>query len=180
LIISFFVIISVIRDMIRLEKALDHCLARLQERFRDLYPDFGNDDIESIASSSLPSTSLLHASNRVRFVGRENNETEKYRQKMVSLENENTSLKQQILQLQQLLEKSNKKNNNSNNTAPALSITTTNDVDEYPSENESEQEEKRETVMTSDRTPINSNNSKGFREPLSEGEVWNILVSNKR
>lgn len=94
--------------MIRLEKALDTCLGRLEERYRDLHPEIdwaAHDEIESIASGSYPASSTTP--NRVRFggigvVGQER-KAEKMRTKMMSLEQENQKLKQQLQQMEKLL-----------------------------------------------------------------------------
>lgn len=106
---------SVIRNMIRFEKSLDHCLSRLEERYRDLHPDFdwsAHDDIESIVSTS----GSFHASSntpnhRVRFGGHVGQErkVEKLRTKMINLEQENQKLKQQLQQMERLLNLSGSK-----------------------------------------------------------------------
>ena len=86
--------LNVISDMIRLERALDDCLARLQERRRVLSPDW--DDVESIASA--PSTTAGNSSHQrskgVRFfAGRE---AERLKHKVMILERENFALKMQV------------------------------------------------------------------------------------
>mgnify|MGYP005845623713 CR=1 FL=1 len=95
--------------MLRFEKSLDHCLSRLEERYRDLHPDIdwsAHDEIESIASAS----GSFHASNntpnhRVRFGGHvvQERKAEKLRTKMINLEQENQKLKQQLQQMERLL-----------------------------------------------------------------------------
>lgn len=52
--IAMWPYLNVIRDMVRLEKSLEDCLTRLENRMRALVPDWAyyNDDIESIASGS--------------------------------------------------------------------------------------------------------------------------------
>lgn len=93
--------LNAVRDMIRLEKALDDTLARLEDRLRRLHPEgdwsFHGDDVDSLASSSnLLSTS----SGRVRIVGPPPpgfsstfRETERMRRKMETLEDENRELR---------------------------------------------------------------------------------------
>jgi predicted acylesterase/phospholipase RssA len=85
--------VRVIADMIRLERALDDCLARLQERRRVLSPDW--DDVESITSA--PSVAVKG----VRFTGRE---AERLKQKVLVLERENFNLKHQLDNLKHQLE----------------------------------------------------------------------------
>lgn len=92
--------LNAIRDMIRLEKALDDSLARLEDRLRRLHPDGDwsfHDDVDSIASSS---NILSSGSARVRIVGPPPpgfsstfRETERMRRKMESLEEENRELR---------------------------------------------------------------------------------------
>lgn len=93
--------LNAIRDMIRLEKALDDSLARLEDRLRSLHPEGDwsfHEDVDSIASS----TNVLSTSSgaRVRIVGRPPpgfsntyRETERMRRKMENLEDENRELK---------------------------------------------------------------------------------------
>jgi len=87
--------LNVIADMIRLERGLDDCLARLQERRRVLIPDW--DDVESIASA--PSTALTKG---VRFLG-SGRDSERLKQKVMKLERKNFSLKMQVEELQRKL-----------------------------------------------------------------------------
>jgi TAG lipase/steryl ester hydrolase/phospholipase A2/LPA acyltransferase len=92
--------LNAIRDMIRLEKALDDSLARLEDRIRRLHPDGDwsfHDDVDSIASSS---NILSSGSARVRIVGPPPpgfsstfRETERMRRKMETLEEENRELR---------------------------------------------------------------------------------------
>lgn len=92
--------LNAIRDMIRLEKALDDSLARLEERLRSLHPEGDwsyHEDVDSIASSS---NVLSNSSARVRIVGpppaglgSSYRETERMRRKMETLEDENRELK---------------------------------------------------------------------------------------
>jgi hypothetical protein len=83
--------LNVISDMIRLERALDECLARLHERRSVLIPEI--DDMESITSA--PTSTGLKG---VRFlsVGRE---AEHLKKKVIALEQENLALKAQLEEL---------------------------------------------------------------------------------
>lgn len=95
--------LNAIRDMIRLEKALDDSLARLEDRLRTLHPEGDwsfHDDVDSIASSA---NILSASSSRVRIVGppppgfsSSFRETERVRRKMDSLVEENKGLKDQL------------------------------------------------------------------------------------
>lgn len=84
--------LTVISDMMRLERGLDDCLARLHERRRGMSPDW--DDVESITSA--PSSVLAKG---VRFLG-SGREAERLKQKIIKLEHENFSLKLQLDKLQ--------------------------------------------------------------------------------
>lgn len=62
--------LNAIRDMIRLEKSLDDCLARLEARMRILSPDMdwsNHDDVESIETRSVVAS---NSTSRVRIIGR--------------------------------------------------------------------------------------------------------------
>lgn len=90
--------------MIRFERALDKTLARLEERWRLLTPDMDwshhdGDDVESIASSSLP-TSV--STRRFHFVsgGRE---AERLKRKVITLERENQTMKSEVDQMKEVL-----------------------------------------------------------------------------
>jgi hypothetical protein len=85
--------LTVIADMIRLERGLDDCLARLQDRRRVLIPDW--DDVESI-------TSAPSMSKGVRFLG-SGREAERLKQKVMKLERENFSLKMKLEEMQHKL-----------------------------------------------------------------------------
>jgi hypothetical protein len=90
--------------MIRLEKALDSCLARLEERCRVLHPELdwsAHDDVESIASGSMM-MSGPSASRGVRFASQER-ETERLRNQVTELEEENQTLRRQLDELQRLV-----------------------------------------------------------------------------
>jgi hypothetical protein len=95
--------LSVLHDMIRLERALDKTLAHLEERWRTLTPDMDwshhdGDDIESIASSSLPSTSMrrIHLSGSGRDI-------ERLKEKVISLERENKNLNEELERMKEIL-----------------------------------------------------------------------------
>ncbi len=92
--------LNVIRDMIRLEKVLDDCLARLEGRIRSMNPESDwstHDDIESIESSSVVAAGSMH---RVRIIGQPNGEAERLRKKVIGLERENEILREQLEKLQ--------------------------------------------------------------------------------
>jgi predicted acylesterase/phospholipase RssA len=139
--------INAIRDIIRLEKTLDDCLSRMEDRMRELQPDdadwLNHDDLESIASSTKDMSS---ASSRVRIIGRPPSmfgsfrETERMKRKMTKLEQENELLKKQL----EALQKATQSNLASNGTL-------TNDT------NKSE----------SARSPLSDG---------SEGRVWNMVL----
>lgn len=96
--------LNAIRDTLRLEKALDQCLTRLEAHMRATNPDFDwscNDDLDSIASSSIVSSS------RVRIIGRpyyRSNTNEQpvnnaLRHRVSGLERENQQLREEIRRL---------------------------------------------------------------------------------
>mmetsp|Transcript_25997 Transcript_25997/g.36443 ORF Transcript_25997/g.36443 Transcript_25997/m.36443 type:complete len:858 (+) Transcript_25997:1-2574(+) len=91
--------LNCIKDMTRLEIALDDCLNRLDQRFKTLIPESEYDEIDSIASSSLVTTSI---SNRVRFIGA-GRESERLKAKVISLERENVDLKKRLEEMEQRL-----------------------------------------------------------------------------
>lgn len=89
--------------MIRFERALDKTLARLEERWRALTPDmdwsqYDGDDVESIASSSLPPIRRIH------LAGGGGRESERLNKKVISLERENYSLRQELQRAKEVLE----------------------------------------------------------------------------
>lgn len=109
--------INVISDMIRLERGLDDCLARLHERRRVLSPDW--DDVESITSA--PSTAGGNHSNTkgVRFfAGRE---AERLKHKVITLERENFALKTQLEELTRQMEVNNEGGRSENQVSRTLS-----------------------------------------------------------
>ncbi len=94
---------SVLRDMLRFEHTIDKTLARLEERWRMLTPDmdwsqYDGDDVESLASSSLPPVRRIH------FAGGGVRESERLKRKVISLERENQSLRQDLDRAIELLE----------------------------------------------------------------------------
>ena len=102
--------LNAIRDMIRLEKALDDCLARLEVRIRSINPESDwstHDEIESIESSSVVASSSIH---RVRIIGRppqqpnwsiaRDRDAEGLRRKVSGLERENQLLREELEKLQ--------------------------------------------------------------------------------
>ncbi len=80
--------LQVIKEMLRGEKAIDRCMARLKERRHQLTPDDW-DDVESIASMTLSSRSLPQGYGARR-------ETELLKEKILSLELENMELKKEL------------------------------------------------------------------------------------
>jgi regulator of replication initiation timing len=149
--------LNAIRDMVRLEKALDECLARLEERIRIQNPevDWSNhDDVESIASSSA-----FVSSTRVRIVGRPHNsglairdrEAERTRCQVKALEQENKSLKCELERLRQQLAQ--------NSAGSGMST-----------EEECEESRQEQAAKTPERSNWHPRLSEG-----SEGEIWNII-----
>mmetsp|Transcript_12867 Transcript_12867/g.18900 ORF Transcript_12867/g.18900 Transcript_12867/m.18900 type:complete len:817 (+) Transcript_12867:168-2618(+) len=88
--------LNVIADMLRLERALDNCLDRLQERQRVLRPDW--DDMDSITSA--PSVSAKG----VRFSATSSRAAERLKQKVVFLERENFALKVKLEEMQRIVD----------------------------------------------------------------------------
>lgn len=97
--------ISVIRDMIRLEKSLDDCLERLKTRCSKLHveTDISDaDDLDSIASSG-PSVGVVGLQrNGVRFAG-QHLEVERLKKKVSKLEDENQDLKKKLQEAESFL-----------------------------------------------------------------------------
>lgn len=100
--------LSVIQDMLRLEKAVDNCLAVLEERSRQLSPEidwshYDGDDIESIASSSRRDS----VTGRVRVYGYKSmngHEADQLKEKVKSQEEEIRALKRQLELMQHMVE----------------------------------------------------------------------------
>jgi hypothetical protein len=94
--------LNAIRDMIRLEKTLDDCLARLEGRIRMLNPESDwstHDEIESIESSSVIASSSIH---RVRILNgstMRDRDADQLRRKVVGLEQENQQLREELEKL---------------------------------------------------------------------------------
>eukprot|EP00934_Nitzschia_sp_Nitz4_P004631 Nitzschia sp. Nitz4//scaffold181_size46380//4021//6696//NITZ4_007169-RA/size46380-processed-gene-0.19-mRNA-1//1//CDS//3329539486//4621//frame0 len=89
--------LGVIRDMIRLEKALDECLERLKSRFADS-DVFDGDELDSIASSSVGPASLT-TTRVVRFTVQEQ-QVERLKSELSRVEQENQALREQLAMLQ--------------------------------------------------------------------------------
>mmetsp|Transcript_6555 Transcript_6555/g.16851 ORF Transcript_6555/g.16851 Transcript_6555/m.16851 type:complete len:945 (-) Transcript_6555:71-2905(-) len=119
--------LNAIRDMIRLEKVIDDCLARLEQRLSlssPFLPDaswFGDDGYSITSSSGInvisPNPGIMSGGPRVKIVPSSgagsimsgshrggNGESSKLKRKVLGLEEENRSLKEQLLQLQQQLQ----------------------------------------------------------------------------
>jgi hypothetical protein len=141
--------LNAIRDMIRLEKALDDCLARLEAQIRTINPEVDwstHDDIESIEScSNVASSSIL----RVRIVGRPSNglavrdvDTERLRRRVGGLELENQQLRDELEQLRNSVKLS------------------------YTTESRQQRDELDRLIGSTERATL----SEG-----SEGVVWNLV-----
>lgn len=146
--------LNAIRDMIRLEKVLDDCLARLDARMRTLHPDVdwsNHDDIDSIESSSVVASS---SANRVRIIGRPSSsgmsmrdrDADRLRSMVSGLERENLLLREEMERL-----KANLKQNGEEST-----IESRQEKDERESQN----------VTSGERASL----SEG-----SEGAIWNLV-----
>ncbi|GKY90344.1 hypothetical protein MPSEU_000008400 [Mayamaea pseudoterrestris] len=98
--------LNAIRDMLRLEKALDECVCRLEAQLDRQDVDWSNqhDDIDSIASGSAMASSSY---SRVKIIGRPpsglslrvSNEADRSRRRIVKLEEENRSLREELMRL---------------------------------------------------------------------------------
>ena len=144
--------LNAIRDMIRLEKALDDCLARLEGRIRSMNPESDwstHDEIESIESSSVIASSSIH---RVRIIGRpapqpngsiaRDRDAERLRRKVSGLERENQLLREELEKLQRY-------------------------TDISPSMDDTDQQVDPDCIDTDKITLLDG----------SEGEVWNLVRS---
>lgn len=151
--IAIWPYLNAIRDMLRLEKALDDCLARLESRMRMLNPavDLSNyDDIESIESSSVVASSSV---NRVRIIGRppsgltmRDRDSERLRRRLSGLERENQHLREELERLQH----QSKQN-----------------TEETSSEFRQEKDEREsQNTATTGRTALSDG---------SEGAIWNLV-----
>lgn len=86
--------------MTRLEKALDECLDRLKSRLNDFYDDF--DELDSIASGGVNSTSASLSNRVVRFTVQER-QVERLQAELTRAEKENAVLREEVLDLKQRL-----------------------------------------------------------------------------
>jgi hypothetical protein len=152
--------LNAIRDMIRLEKALDDCLARLETRIRTLNPDVDwscHDDIDSIESGSAAFVTAPTSTNhRVRIVGRppsgiqqRDRESERLRRKVTGLERENQELREELDRLHLQLSAS----------SGDLALTTN------PVQYKDDERDSQNTATTA-RTTMSDG---------SEGAVWNLV-----
>jgi hypothetical protein len=96
-----FLLRSVIREMLRLEKSLDECLERLKSRIEtDFYDDL--DDVDSIASGGVGSTVASMSNRVVRFTVQERR-VERMQAELVKLEKENAMLREEVTVLKRRL-----------------------------------------------------------------------------
>ena len=82
--------ISVIREMLRLERAIDQCIKSLNERLNKISPENDWDDVESIASVTTSQYKKLGA----------RRENELLKQRVHALELENLEMRKQLDYLQ--------------------------------------------------------------------------------
>lgn len=92
---------------------------RLEERYRNLHPDIdweARDEIESIASASSSFLASSVTPSKVRFCGHvvQERKAEKLRTKVITLEQENQKLKQQLQQMEKLMAINGAKESHSN------------------------------------------------------------------
>lgn len=93
-----FLTFSVIREMLRLEKALDECLEKLRSRLdEDIYDD-EFDELDSITSGGVGSTSASMSNRVVRFTVQER-QVERLRADVGRLEKENAMLREEVKRL---------------------------------------------------------------------------------
>ena len=95
---NFFLLCSVIRDMLRLEKALDECLESLKSRLdRDFaYDDF--DELDSITSGGAGSTGASLSNRIVRFTVQER-KVAALQAELTKVETENAKLREEVMAL---------------------------------------------------------------------------------
>lgn len=96
--------VSVIRDMIRLEKSLDECLEHLKNRCSKLHVEIDMsdaDDLDSIASSSTNLNAISLRRSSVRFG--HHSEIDRLNKKLFNLENENQDLRTKLKELERIL-----------------------------------------------------------------------------
>eukprot|EP00978_Attheya_sp_CCMP212_P005172 scaffold11462_cov49-Attheya_sp.AAC.3 len=98
--------INVIQEMLRLERAIDRCLSRLDERLRSIKPEF---DLRGASSLADDDTDILgmddsscHSRRNVHFASSVR-EAELLKAKLRTLETENKTLQNQVRQLQQTI-----------------------------------------------------------------------------
>jgi len=110
--IAIWPYLNVIREMLRLEKALDSSLTRLEEHNRVFHPESsdcgGCDDLDSICSGGGGGSSghpRVRITNRppTGFAVLRDPSSDRTRQRLTMLESENKMLKQQLGQLEKLL-----------------------------------------------------------------------------
>jgi regulator of replication initiation timing len=102
---EFLLWFSVIRDMVRLERALDDSLEHLKIRCQTLRPDTDmsdTDDLDSITSSRLGLHGSISRKPVVRFAGQER-EVEQLKAKLANVEKENISLRQEVSELKDIV-----------------------------------------------------------------------------
>jgi predicted acylesterase/phospholipase RssA len=98
--------LNVIRDMIRLEKALDECLSQLESRARAMQPDWSTHDDVDVLSIASSSNVAFGAGHRVRVIGLPPSamvDSERVRQRVGNLKHENTSLRKKVEELEKRL-----------------------------------------------------------------------------
>lgn len=87
--------------MIRLEKALDECLERLKSRLEsDFHDDY--DDLDSIASGGMASTTASLSNRVVRFTVQER-QVERLQAELTRVEKENAILREEVIDLKRRL-----------------------------------------------------------------------------
>jgi predicted acylesterase/phospholipase RssA len=158
--------LNAIRYMIRLERSLDDCISRLEERLRAQHPGDPewsfHDDVDSIASSSALATGGA-ISSRVRIVGRPSmfgsRESSAY---TANLLEENQSLKKELEHLKSQLGQSRVK---TSTKGPGMG-------DSVSSTATHEEEESVES-----RTPNENTTPKAALSDGKEGHLWNMILS---
>jgi len=83
--------LSVIKEMLRLETSIDRCISRLSERMRQISPD---SDFQNLNNDLVSDASANHA-----YMFSAHRETELLKEKVESLESENTNLRKQLEQM---------------------------------------------------------------------------------
>ena len=98
-----FLLRSVIREMLRLEKALDECLERLKSRVEYDYYDDDFDELDSIASGGVGSTVASMSNRAVRFTVQERR-VERLQAELGRVERENAMLREEVSVLKRKLQ----------------------------------------------------------------------------